>query len=54
MLLLTVLVLEFESRRREILNLFSKMKKRDQLRLAWVSIIRRQSTREERAEFFSR
>ena len=54
MIILMVLVLEFESRRGEILNLFAKIKE-DQLlreRLAWVGTIRLESTREERAEIF--
>ena len=54
--MLLVLVREFESRRGEILNIFAKIKK-DQLlreRLAWVGTIGRESTREERAEIFSR
>ena len=55
--MLLVLVREFESRRGKISNL-SAIKKKDQLkcwdRLAWLSTIRRKSTREERAEIFSR
>ena len=56
MLLLIVLVREFESRRDEILNLFAKIQKKNQLLRApaWVSTIRRESTREERAEIFLR
>ena len=53
--MLLVLVREFESRCSEILNFFAK--KKDQLRycerLTRVSTIRRESTREERAEVFS-
>ena len=54
--LLIVLIREFESRRDEILNLLAKIWKRSNCweRLAWVSTIRRESTREERAEIFSR
>ena len=55
--MLLVLVREFESRRGEILNVFAKInKKRINCweRLAWVSTIRRESTREDRAEIFSR
>ena len=56
MLLLIALVLEFESRRAETLNLFRKKKKIINCleRLAWVSTIRRESAGEERAEIFSR
>ena len=52
-LLLTVLVRVFESRRGEILNLFAKIKRgstAESAYVAWVSTVRRESTREERAE----
>ena len=54
-----MLVREFESRRSEILNMFQQKKKWKKRincweRLAWVSAIRRESTREEKAEIFSR
>ena len=55
--MLLVLIREFESRRCEILIFFAK-KKEERIncweRLAWVRIIRRESTREEIAEIFSR
>ena len=54
----SMLVREFESRRGESLILFvKKEKEKDQLLrapLPWVSTTRRESTREERAEIFSR
>ena len=55
-MLLLVLVRAFESRRGEILNLFSKIRKGQLLRVPSVGEHNstRDSTREERAEIFSR
>ena len=54
--MLLALVLEFESHRGDIVNFFAKIEKDQLLRasIAWVGAIRRESTREERAEIFSR
>ena len=52
-----VLVCEFKSRRGEILNIFVKKKKKEDQLLRAPSVestIRRESTREEIAEIFSR
>ena len=60
LMLLIVLVREFESRRGEISNILAKKKGRKRKdhscseRQAWVSTIRRESTRGARAEIFSR
>ena len=54
--MLVVLVLEFESRRGEILIFFATIQHNDRLlrapTVAWVRTIRREPTREERAEVF--
>ena len=53
--MLLELICEFESRRGEIMSLSAKIKKDQLLRAPSVgSTIRRASTREERAEIFSR
>ena len=56
-MLLIVLVLDFESRRGDILNLFAKKKEKESIcleRLAWVGTMRCVSTREEIAEVLPR
>lgn len=56
LLILVVVILEFESHRCEILNLFATIRKDETAEsayVAWVGPIRRESTRDERAETFS-